>query len=119
MNESNGGRDTEAVRTGTSVENALYLRPHVGYQVREDLVADLAVLAARAAVLPEDETTGEGYGIELDASIRYDPVAHAWTQATVGVLLPGKYFTEYEHEDLGGDFDQPVLGVQVLGTVEF
>ena len=33
--------------------------------------------------------------------------------------MPGKYFTEYEHEDLGADFDRPVLGVQVLGTVEF
>ena len=35
------------------------------------------------------------------------------------MLLPGKYFSTYEHEELGGGYGDMALGGMLMGTVHF
>ena len=118
-NDTNEGRDLDAVLTGEGVRNALYLRPHVGYELIPKLQADLAVFAAQAAALPEEYDGAKGYGVEFDLSLRYAPYEHFLLQGTLGMLLPGKYFSTYEHEELGGGYGDMALGGMLMGTVHF
>ena len=53
LNDTNAGRTTEAVRMGNQVSNALFLQPRVGYQVMDNLTADLYLLTANQAKAPE------------------------------------------------------------------
>ncbi len=112
-------RDYDAALSGEGVRNALYLRPHVGYEVLEGLVLDLAVFGAQAAKLPEEYSDDKGYGWEFDLSARYQPFDHFWVKGQAGLLLPGKRYTSYEHEELGGGFDKPAIGGMLMGAVEF
>lgn len=118
-NSTNQGREYGAVLTGEGVRNALYVRPHVGYRVLPTLTADVALLAARAAKLPESESDRTGYGLEVDLSLRYAPYAHVSFLGGLGVFLPGKYFSEYEDPELGGGFSKTALGGALMGTVQF
>lgn len=118
-NEANEGRDYGAVRTGNALSNVLFLQPTVGYRLRPDLSGTLSLFASQAARLPDAESANKGYGLELDAAVRYDPFPNTFITSTVGLWFPGKYFTNYEDEDLGGDFDRPVTGVRIIGAVEF
>lgn len=118
-NDTNGGRTTEAALTGDGVSNALYLRPRVAWQARPDVRAELAWVTATAAKLDPDVSPAGGYGHEVDVSLRYDPFPHVWAEGTFGVLLPGKFYSEYTHPDLGGGFDRPAVGGRILATVEF
>jgi hypothetical protein len=118
-NANNGGRDYDAVRTGYALSNALYLRPRIGYTFSDDLTVDLSYFAAQAAALPDDEADSKGYGSEVDARVVYRPFEHFVLDGTLGVFFPGSYYSSYTHEDLGGDFDRPAIGAQLLGTVEF
>jgi hypothetical protein len=116
---SNLGREYGASRTGYSVSNALYARPSVGATLLPGLRGDLYVLAARAFVLSEDEGENKGYGAEIDARLRWSPVAKFQIDGTFGVFFPGAYYSSYSHEELGGGFSQHALGAQLLGTAEF
>jgi hypothetical protein len=118
LNDGNGGRTTEAARSGVGISNAMYLNPRVGWALRDDLDTELSVLAAQKAKDTAD-AQGKGYGTEFDLSIRYRPMAHFEGEATLGILLPGTHYTDYEHEDLGGDFDRPVTAARITGTVSF
>jgi hypothetical protein len=118
-NETNQGREYDAVLTGEGVRNALYLRPHVGYKVLDDLTLDLAVFGAQAARLPEEARDNKGYGWEIDASVIYQPYEHFTARGMFGLFLPGSYYSSYEHDDLGGGFDKPALGGLISGTVAF
>lgn len=118
-NDANGGRTYEALRTGNRVSNALYIRPRVGWQFRKDLTADLSLLAAQHAKVPEAYRSTRGYGLEVDGDVNYEPFPHFRLQATTGVFFPGKFFSQYEHEDLGGGFDRAAVGVRLLGVAEF
>ncbi len=118
-NETNEGLELDAVRTGEGIRNALYLRPHVGYEFLTGLQGDLSLFVAQAAKLPEEESEMKGYGIEIDANVSYDPYEHFTLSGTLGLLLPGKYFTEYQDDDFGADFNQPALGGRLIGTVWF
>ena len=118
-NATNGGRDYGAVRTGEGIRNALYVRPHIGYRILPNLTADAALLAARAAKLPDAEADRRGYGLEVDLSLRYEPYDHVSFLGGFGAFMPGKYFSEYEDPDLGGDFSRTALGGILMGTVEF
>ncbi|HJN72691.1 MAG TPA: hypothetical protein QGF58_02040 [Myxococcota bacterium] len=119
INDANGGRDLDAVRTGDGISNALFLRPHIGYHLRPDLSADLAYIGARALQLPEDEQADRGYGQEFDLSLTYSPFEHFSATGTAGAFLPGPYYENYEHETLGGDFDAPSFGGRLVLTAEF
>ena len=119
ITEANGGRTTDAARTGYRVENAVYLQPRVGYAIREDLTADLKLLAAQAAKLPETSTQDKGYGLELDADVNWSPMTHFDLHGTAGVFFPGKYFRNYTDTDLGTGFDKAAWGLRVIGTVSF
>jgi hypothetical protein len=118
-NDTNGGREYGAVRTGDALRNVIFLKPTVGYHLLPELKGTLSMFASQAAKLDSDETTAKGYGLEFDAAVRYDPYPHTWVQARAGLWLPGKYFTEYEDDTFGGDFDRPVTGVELVGAVEF
>jgi hypothetical protein len=118
-NETNGGREYDAVLTGEGIRNALYLRPHVGYRILDSLTADLAVFGAQAARLPEDDRDNKGYGWEIDASLIYNPYEHFELRGMAGLFLPGKYYSAYEDEELGGGFDKPAVGGMLTGTVQF
>ncbi len=118
-NETNGGRDYDAVLTGEGIRNALYLRPHVGYRVMDDLTVDLAVFGAQAARLPEEDRENKGYGWEFDASVIYNPYEHFELRGMAGLFLPGSFYSAYEDDELGGGFDKPAIGGMLTGTVEF
>jgi hypothetical protein len=119
INDANGGRDYDAVRTGEGVSNALYARPMVGYQLRPDLSADVAGVFARALQVPDEQSDVRGYGMEYDLSVTYSPFEHFHAKGTGGVFVPGPYYAGYEHETLGGDFDKTTFGGRLLLTAEF
>jgi hypothetical protein len=119
QNESNGGRTTDAALTGDGLSNVLYLRPSVKYHLLPQATAELSWFTGTLAAGPETTAGRKGYGNEFDLSVRYDPHPHVWVKATAGVLLPGKYFSEYEDPDYGGNFDKPTFGGRLIGTVEF
>jgi hypothetical protein len=117
--DANDGRTTAAARTGTAISNALWVRPRVGYQVREDLTIDLAWLLAQQAKQDETATTGKGYGSELNLSVEYKPFPHVVFQTTGALMLPGKHYSEYEDDALGGNFNRPAAGGRLIGAIEF
>lgn len=117
--DANDGRDTTAVISGEGVSNALYLRPRVRYAILPELEGELSWLTATRAKADPDAASRPGLGNEIDVSLYYSPFPHVRAEGTFGVFLPGKYFTQYEHPDLGGGFDQPAIGGRLVGTVEF
>jgi hypothetical protein len=119
LNESNGGRTTDAALTGDGLSNVLYLRPSVSYKLRPDVGAELSWFTGTMAAGPAATDGRTGYGNEFDLSVRYDPHPHVWVKATAGVLVPGKYYSEYENADLGKGFDKVSWGGRLIGTVEF
>lgn len=119
LNESNAGRTTEAAQLGDGLSNVLYVRPSVKYRLFPNLEGELSWFTGMMAAGPETELGRSGYGNEFDLSVRYDPHPHVWVKGSAGVLLPGQYFTEYDHPDLGGGFDQPAWAARLIGTVEF
>ncbi len=118
-NDTNQGRDTTAALTGDGLSNVLYIRPAVKYHLLPEVEAELSWFASTMAAGPPSADGRKGYGNEIDLSVRYDPHPHVWVKGTAGVLLPGKYFTEYEHTDLGRGFDKVTWGARLIGTVEF
>ncbi|MFT4977245.1 MAG: hypothetical protein ACI8S6_003150 [Myxococcota bacterium] len=119
QNEANAGRDLSAARTGYALSNALYGRPHVGYAVTDTLDADVSFFIARTAAVPDAETEDTFYGSEVNARVIWSPYAHFTLDTTVGMFLPGTYYSNFTDDDLGGNFDQPAVGAQVLGTIQF
>ncbi len=119
MNESNEGRDTEAALTSDGLSNVLYLRPSVKYHLLPELEGELSWFTGMLASGPATTEGRTGYGNEFDLSLRYDPHPHVWVKGSAGVLLPGKYFSEYEDPTHGGGFDQPAWAARLIGTVEF
>lgn len=118
-NATNGGRIYDAMRTGEGISNAIFAKPSIGWQFKEDLYADLSLFAAQAAKVSEDERDRKGYGLELNADGHYAPFDFFSVDATVGLLFPGSTFKNYEDETYGGDFNRPAFGVRLLGTVSF
>ncbi len=119
MTDANEGRTTAASRTGYRVQNAIYAQPRVGYVLTEGLTADLSLLAAQAARLPEAESANKSYGFEVDADIRWQPIEHFELHGTGGIFIPGKYYRNYEDDEFGSGFDQTAWGARVIGTVSF
>jgi hypothetical protein len=118
-NDTNEGRDTDAVLTTDGIANAVYFRPALRYTIIPNLEAEAAWLtAAQAKDAEADDVTG-GYGNEIDLSLRYDPHPHVWVKGTFGVFLPGPYYSEYRDDDLGGGFGATTLGARLVGVVEF
>ena len=116
---NNGGRETGAVRLGDGVSNALYIKPMIQHNFTEELEMELAWIAARAAKLPDSEMDDKGYGSEVDITIEYKPFEHFELQSTTGAFFPGKYFSSFEHEELGGGFSSAAFGTRLVGTVKF
>jgi hypothetical protein len=119
QNETNGGRTTAAARSVDAISNALYIRPSVRYKLLPELEAEAAWITATRAKSAATSTTGQGYGNEIDLSLRYDPYPHVWVKGTFGAFLPGKWYSDYEDTELGANFEKPALGGRVIGTVEF
>ncbi len=119
QNDSNGGRTTEAALTGDGLSNVLYVRPSVKYQILPNAEAEASWFTGMVAAGPAAVDGRKGYGNEFDLSVRYDPHPHVWVKGTLGVLLPGKFFSEYSDEEYGDGFDKPVVGARLIGTVEF
>ncbi|MCP4809338.1 MAG: hypothetical protein GY913_11830 [Proteobacteria bacterium] len=119
VNEANAGRDYDAVRTGDGMSNVLYIRPEVGYQLRPDLAAKASYIAARALQVEETETGNRGYGMEVDLGLTYTPFEHFSAEAMGGVFLPGPYYENYEHDELGGGFDAATFGGRLMLTADF
>jgi hypothetical protein len=99
------------------VSNAIFIKPSVGYQLHETLTADVSVLAAQQA--KATDTTGKGYGTEIDATLGWDPYAHFHVGLTSGIFLPGKHFSEYSSDDFGEGFKNPVFGSKLTAAVQF
>ncbi len=118
-NESNGGRTTDAARSGDAISNAIYFRPSVRYKIIPTVEVEGAWLVAARADSTGATEADQGYGNEFDVSVRWDPHPHVWFKGTAGVFLPGPLYTEYTDADLGGEFDNPAVGGRILGVVEF
>jgi hypothetical protein len=116
---NNEGREYGAVRLGDGIENAMFLRPSVGYRLRDDLVADAAFILGRATKLEEEQSDARGYGSEIDLSLQYTPFEHFSLTGTGGYFMPGAYITEFSHDEYGTGFTQAVLGGRLVGTVRF
>jgi hypothetical protein len=97
----------------------MYVRPAIQYTASEGLDIELAWIGARAAKLPESDMDNKGYGSEFDLTVDYRPFEHFQLSSTLGVYLPGKYVTSYEHEELGGGFEDMAIGSRLVGTVQF
>jgi hypothetical protein len=117
--EANGGRTTAAARSGEGVQNAIYFRPAVRYQLTRELQAEGSWLVAGRADSAGTNEADEGYGNEFDVSLRWDPHPHVWFQGTVGAFLPGPLYSQYTDPDLGKGFDETAVGARLIGTVEF
>jgi len=117
--EANEGRNLDAVRSGDSIENAIYFRPAVRYRLTPQFQAEAAWLVAGRADSAGTNETEEGYGNEFNVSLRWDPHPHVWFQGTMGVFLPGPLYTEYDDSDLGKGFDEAAVGARLVGAVEF
>ncbi|MCB9764895.1 MAG: hypothetical protein H6739_34280 [Alphaproteobacteria bacterium] len=118
-NDANQGLDYSAVRTGEGIRNAIYFTPHVGYKLRPDLSGQVALIGARAALVPAEDEERKGYGWEVDATVSWQPNEHFSLSGTGGLLLPGPYYSAYTHDDLGGNFGDPTFAGRVLATVDF
>lgn len=120
-NETNQGRDDSLVSQGTGegISNAMYLRPWVGWRFFDELAADVALFAAQAAKLPDERSDERGYGVEIDASLRYDPYDNFWLKGTLGAFVPGSYYAGITDETYGSGFGDVALGGRLWATVEF
>jgi hypothetical protein len=116
---ANDGRTTQAARTGQAIRNALWIRPRVGWKLRDDLTVDLAWLLAQQAKAELTATTGKGYGSEVNLDLNYEPFPHFKLRGTGAMMMPGKYFTEYTDDTWGGEFNKPAFGARMIGSVEF
>lgn len=108
-----------ATQLGPAVTNAMYLRPRVSRGIIDGLEAEAAVLAARAATLPETQEGRSGYGIEINAGVEWTPLEHFTVTGTGAVLLPGTYFTEFEDDTFDAVFDENVFAGQIIGQIRF
>lgn len=120
-NSTNSGRNYDAVQTVDGISNAVFLHPSVGWKFSDAFHADLSLLAAQHAKIPDLDKAKKlsGYGLEIDADLTYKPFEFFALQGTAGMLLPGRTFREYEDDTLGSGFDQPAFGVRLLGTASF
>jgi hypothetical protein len=118
MNEANGGRDYDAVRTGEGISNAQYLRPYVGFTPMDGVVVEASAFMARADMLPDTELE-RSYGSEYDLSVSWTPYDKFTLTGTGAVLTPGGYYSGYEHEELGGGFGDTTYGGRLMATVDF
>lgn len=118
-NSSNGGRTYEAMRTGDGINNALYIRPSAGYQLRDDLSGHLSLFAAQRARVAEEDKDTRGYGMEVDADVFYSPMEFFDVHATGAFMLPGKYYSAYEDDKYGTGFDSPAWGLRLVGEAHF
>jgi hypothetical protein len=116
--EENLGRTDEIALSGPSLANAMYLRPTVRRSLIDGLDAEIALLAARTAKLPERYVGRNSYGLEIDTSLSYTAIQHVHLGGTFGVFLPGTWYSQYSDETYAG-FDNTVFAGQVLGQIEF
>lgn len=117
--DTNAGRTTAGTLTQDGIANALYLRPSARYLLRPDLRIEVDWLTATLAKGPADTLGRHGYGNEFDLRLRYDPYAHVWVEGAGGLLLPGKYYSQYTDPELGGGYSGPAWAARLTATVEF
>ncbi len=116
--EDNLGRSTDHVLLGELISNTLYIKPTVTHSLREDLLVQVSLLAAKTAKLPEEYAGRASYGMELDAGLSFQANERLTTQATLAAFFPGSWFKEYSDDTLF-DLDDPVLGLELLASFEF
>lgn len=119
QNDSNGGRTTDAAITGDGISNAIYFKPTLKYQLFPTLGAEASWLVATQAVDADNGTSHGGYGNEFDFGLKWSPIPHVSAKGTVGVFLPGPFYSDYEDTDYGKGFDKTSVGGQLVGVVEF
>jgi hypothetical protein len=119
QNDTNEGRTTEAALTADGVSNALYVKPSFTFRPRKDLELTATYVTAGLAAGPAATDGRTGLGHEIDLDVSYRPFPHLRVAGTAGVLIPGRYYSEYADPDLGGGFDRAVFGARVLAIAEF
>ncbi len=117
-NENNGGRSTEVALSGSSLSNALFIRPRISRTIIEGLDVEASVLAARVAKMPERFQARRSYGVEFNAKVQYRPFEHVELAGTFGVMVPGSYYSEYSDDTYSG-FNDTVFAGQIMGQVSF
>ena len=117
VNDENQGRDYSAMRSGYSLQNALYVRPQISYPIRNNLQGSLVFLTAWAASLPEEEQENNYYGFEVDAHLKWTPKSNFTVESSLGFFQPGNYYSSFS--EFGGGFDQYAIAAQLMSTIEF
>lgn len=114
------GRNYDNALIGDTVSNAMYIKPRVYREIVDNLEAEVAFIGARRFVTPEDEEGRESYGMELDATVRYEAFDHVELAGTFGTFLPGTHFREYTDETGTYDeLDETIYGGQVTARIKF
>ncbi len=119
LSSTSGLREYGATRTGYSLHSALFAKPSITGTLVKDLTGTFSVLAARAVGLPDDESSNNGYGYELNATINYTPSPKIEFSTSAAYFIPGNYFTSYSNSDFGGNFSKNAIGLQLLGVAHF
>jgi len=113
------GATTGAARTGDGIRNALFRPTPCGLPHPSPPLREVSVLAAQAAKVPDAQNSAKGYGTEIDLRLQYDPYEHFQLKGTLGTFFPGKYYSTYKNDDLGGGFDTMALGGMLMAAVQF
>ena len=118
INSTNMGLETSAARVGNGISNAMYIQPRVSYKLSDTFTPELRALFAKAAALPDDESN-PNYGLEIDATLNYQPVEKFLLRTQLGYFMPGSYISSYTDEDFGGGFDQNAMGAEINAIIRF
>ena len=116
-NGTGTGRNFDNTLTGTAISNAIFVRPEVSREMIDDLSVNAAVVLARPAAAPSDNEERDSYGTEVDIGVDYSPYEHVELSGTLGLFLPGSYYSEYDTDNF--DFSRPALGGQLVTNIRF
>ncbi|MCB9681258.1 MAG: hypothetical protein H6733_07270 [Alphaproteobacteria bacterium] len=107
--------------SGNAVSNAGYLKPNGSVRITRGFFFDAALIAAWTAKVSEElkaQGRNGSYGVEIDAGLRVEAIEHLTVGATLGVFVPGAFYTKYLDETYSG-FNDVAVGGQIIARVHF
>lgn len=114
-------RSYAVTQTGNAFTNGGYIRPRVAFRILPGFFADGQAVLAFTHLLEEDaDAAGRGglYGAEFDLGLRYEAIEHFELVGTLGVFVPGTFYSNYEDDTFSG-FGETAVGGQFIARVRF
>ncbi len=127
LQDGTGVRTFDEVRSGTSISNAMFVKPQVTRRLLDGLDVYAAYLTARTARGVNDDSeegpNNAGYGHELQLGISYKGIDHVELDGRAGAFIPGTFFRDGRNYLTGageqGAFNEPAFGAQLTGRITF